>query len=554
MTPLRLLLLAATAAMVPASLPAQQASSVVKTDRGQVRGSVEDGVVSWKGIPFAKPPVGALRWRAPQPADAWSGVRETTAYSHDCMQVPFPSDAAPLGTTPAEDCLYANVWKPANATAKLPIIVWIYGGGFVNGGASPPTYSGANLAKQGVMFISFNYRLGRFGTFALPELTKANADNGMLGNYGVMDQIAALKWVQRNAAAFGGDPSNVTIIGESAGGMSVHMLNTSPLARGLFSKAFVMSGGNGQSDKKTLGDVEKIGSDFARSKNIDPTSPGALAKLRALSAEEVTDGLSMMQMFRPKPGPVTNTGPFVDGKVVVNLGDAYASGNFAKVPMIIGATSADMGGKSGFMIAGARDASAVVADKGVPVWEYRFSYVADSVGQPGAQHATDIPFFFDTTAIKYGDKTTAKDLAVGKTISRYVTNFAKTGNPNGGGLPDWPRYTRSGDMLIDFAADGKTVASRDPWGADIETGKARMAQAVASGRYTSLTTPLGKLLDDPAAKAVLERQIPDVLASPQLGMARGVTLEALQAYLPSLTDSKLRAIDADLAKVPVTNK
>jgi para-nitrobenzyl esterase len=554
MTPLRLLLLAATAAMVPASLPAQQASSVVKTDRGQVRGSVEDGVVSWKGIPFAKPPVGALRWRAPQPADAWSGVRETTAYSHDCMQVPFPSDAAPLGTTPAEDCLYANVWKPANATAKLPIIVWIYGGGFVNGGASPPTYSGANLAKQGVMFISFNYRLGRFGTFALPELTKANADNGMLGNYGVMDQIAALKWVQRNAAAFGGDPSNVTIIGESAGGMSVHMLNTSPLARGLFSKAFVMSGGNGQSDKKTLGDVEKIGSDFARSKNIDPTSPGALAKLRALSAEEVTDGLSMMQMFRPKPGPVTNTGPFVDGKVVVNLGDAYASGNFAKVPMIIGATSADMGGKSGFMIAGARDASAVVADKGVPVWEYRFSYVADSVGQPGAQHATDIPFFFDTTAIKYGDKTTAKDLAVGKTISRYVTNFAKTGNPNGGGLPDWPRYTRSGDMLIDFAADGKTVASRDPWGADIETGKARMAQAVASGRYTSLTTPLGKLLDDPAAKAVLERQIPDVLASPQLGMARGVTLEALQAYLPSLTDSKLRAIDADLAKVPVTSK
>ena len=360
--------------------------------------------------------------------------------------------------------------------------------------------------------------------------------------------------MQRNAAAFGGDPSNVTIIGESAGGMSVHMLNTSPLARGLFSKAFVMSGGNGQSDKKTLSDVEKIGSDFARSKNIDPNSPGALAKLRALSAEDVTDGLSMMQMFRPKPGPVTNTGPFVDGKVVVDLGQAYTSGNFAKVPMIIGATSADMGGKSGFMIAGARDASAAVADKGVPVWEYRFSYVADSVGQPGAQHATDIPFFFDTVAIKYGDKTTAKDIAVGKTISRYVTNFAKASNPNGADLPDWPRYTRANDVLMDFTADGEAVAESDPWGADIETGKTRMAQALASGHYTTLTTPLGKLLDDPAAKAVLERQIPDILASPQLGMARGVTLEALQAYLPSLTDSKLRAIDADLAKVPVTNK
>ncbi|WP_294190209.1 carboxylesterase family protein [uncultured Sphingomonas sp.] len=545
----------ATPVVAPAQTGPQAGAPVVKTDRGQVRGTVEDGVASWKGIPFAAPPVGQLRWRAPQPAAAWTGVRDATAYSHDCMQVPFPSDAAPLGTTPAEDCLYANVWKPASAgaNAKLPIIVWIYGGGFVNGGASPPTYSGANLAKQGVMFVSFNYRVGRFGTFALPQLTKANADKGMLGNYGVMDQIAALKWVQRNAAAFGGDPNNVTIIGESAGGISVHMLNTSPLARGLFNKAFVMSGGNGQSDKKTLADVEQVGAAFARSKNIDPAAPDALAKLRALSADDVTDGLSMMQMFRPKAGPPTNTGPFVDGKVVVNLGDAYSSGNFARVPTIIGATSADMGGKSGFMIAGARDASAAIADKGVPVWEYRFSYVADSVGQPGAQHATDIPFFFDTQAIKYGDKTTPRDNQVGDTISGYVVNFAKTSDPNGGSLPKWPRYTRAGDQIMDFTADGRAVAQRDPWGADIEAGKARLAAATASGRYNTLTTTLGTLLDNPGAKAVLQRQIPDVLASPQIGMARGVTLEALQSYLPALTDQKLRAIDADLAKVPVTD-
>ncbi|WP_380786031.1 carboxylesterase/lipase family protein [Sphingomonas sp. R86521] len=466
---------AAVALAMPLAGTAQTvAGPVIATDRGQVRGTLADGIASWKGIPFAAAPIGALRWRAPQPAPAWQGIRDASAYAHDCMQVPFPSDAAPLGTQPAEDCLYANVWKPAaSKAAKLPVIVWIYGGGFVNGGASPPTYAGAKVARQGVVFVSFNYRVGRFGTFALPALTKQNADGGRLGNYGIMDQIAALEWVKRNIAAFGGDPSNVTIIGESAGGMSVHMLNTSPLARGLFAKAFVMSGGNGQSDKKTLADVEQIGADFARSKNIDPAAPDALAKLRALSADQVTDGLSMMQLFRPKPGPVTNTGPFVDGEVVVNIGDAYAADRFARVPIVIGATDADMGGKTGFMVAGAREASAAIADRGVPVWEYRFSYVADSVGKPGAQHATDIPFFFDTTKIKYGDATTPKDIAVGRTISRYLVNFARTGNPNGAGLPAWPTYARASDQLMEFGADGKAVARKDPWGADIDAAKAR---------------------------------------------------------------------------------
>ncbi len=394
------------------------------------------------------------------------------------MQLPFPSDAAPLGTQPAEDCLYANVWKPAVATAKLPVIVWIYGGGFVNGGASPPTYSGANIARQGVMFVSFNYRVGRFGTFALPQLTKADPDGGRLGNYGIMDQIAALKWVKANIASFGGDPSNVTIIGESAGGMSVHALVTSPLAAGLFHKAFVMSGGNGKSDpSKTLASVEQISKDFAKSQNIDPDAPDALDKLRALSAEQVTDGLSMMQMFRPKPGPLTYSGPVVDGTVIVDSGEAYASGRFARVPIVIGATSADMGGKSGFMIAGAREAAAAIAEKSVPVWEYRFSYVADSVGQPGAQHASDIPFFFDTTAIKYGDKTTPKDVAMGKTISAYIVNFAGTGNPNGAGLPEWPRYTRASDTLMNFGADGRAMPQRDPWGAPVngELGSSQAA-------------------------------------------------------------------------------
>jgi para-nitrobenzyl esterase len=243
----------------------------VSVETGQLQGATADGVASWKGIPFAAPPVGPLRWRAPQPAASWTGVRDATAYGHDCMQTPFPSDAAPLGTPPAEDCLYANVWRPAKVGSKLPVIVWIYGGGFVNGGASPPTYSGANLAREGVVFVSFNYRVGRFGTFAHPALTAAHEDGALLGNYGFMDQVAALKWVKRNVAKFGGDPANVTLIGESAGGMSVNTMLTSPMAKGLFNRAVVMSGGNGQSlVPATLATVEKIGVDFARAKGVSP--------------------------------------------------------------------------------------------------------------------------------------------------------------------------------------------------------------------------------------------------------------------------------------------
>ena len=547
-----LLFAGAALCSAPIAASAQSAAPVVKVATGALSGAVEDGIASWKGVPFAAPPVGPLRWRAPQPAANWKGVRPATQYSSDCMQKPFGGDAAPLGTTPAEDCLYANVWKPAASTAKLPVVVWIYGGGFVNGGASPPTYSGANMAKQGVMFVSFNYRVGRFGTFAFPQLTKQDPDHGLLGNYGFLDQIAALKWVQRNIAAFGGDPSNVTIIGESAGGMSVHTLVTTPLARGLFQKAFVMSGGNAETaGNPTLTDVERIYSDFAKANGISPDDPNALDKLRALSAEQVTDGLSMMQMFQPKPGPKTYSGPFLDGKIVVDQAKAYESGNFAHVPMIIGATSADMGGKSGFMIAGARSASARIAAQGVPVWDYRFSYVADSVGQPGAQHATDIPFFFDNAAIKYGAQTTPKDVAMGKTISAYIVNFAKTGNPNGAGLPAWPKYDPANDSLMDFSAAGKAEPGKDPWGAEIDQGARRLAAAKASGHYNSLITPIGTLLDDPAAKAVLERHIPDVVHSDKINMARGVTLDALKSYMPQmLTDKTLQEIDGELAALP----
>jgi para-nitrobenzyl esterase len=458
-------------AMPAVAAAAADTPVTVAVDAGQLRGSVVDGVASWKGIPFAAPPIGPLRWRAPQPAAPWTGVRDATAYGHDCMQTPFPSDAAPLGTPPAEDCLYANVWRPARVGAKLPVIVWIYGGGFVNGGASPPTYSGANLAREGVVFVSFNYRVGRFGTFAHPALTAAHEDGAMLGNYGFMDQIAALKWVQRNVAKFGGDPANITLMGESAGGMSVNTMLTAPMAKGLFNRAVVMSGGNGQSlAAGNLQSVEKIGADFGQAKGVAADDPQALAKLRALSADQVTDGLNMMKLFTP--GTRDFASPFADGTVAVDAAKAFASGAFAHVPVMIGATSADIGGKTGYMVGGARQIAATLSAQGVPVWEYRFSYVASSIGKPGAGHATDIPFFFNTQAIKYEGATTPRDNAMGQTISSYILNFAKTGTPDGKGLPAWPRYTRASDAIMDFTANGKAEPGKDPWGADLDAAPA----------------------------------------------------------------------------------
>ncbi len=218
-----------------------QGIGVVKVESGLVRGVEEEDVIVFKGIPYAAPPVGMLRWAATQPAVSWNGIREASEFGADCMQEPFPSDAAPLGTEPAEDCLFINIWRSSSeSTALQPVVVWIHGGGFVNGGSSPEVYSGHQYAQDGIVFVSFNYRLGRFGFFAHPALTKAE---GGLGNYGYLDQLAALEWVQRNIQAFGGNPEAVTIMGESAGGGSVINLLTSTDALGSFDRAIIMSGG-----------------------------------------------------------------------------------------------------------------------------------------------------------------------------------------------------------------------------------------------------------------------------------------------------------------------
>lgn len=484
-------------------------AQVVKTDLGKVRGITADGVTSFKGIPFAAPPVGDLRWRPPQPANPWKDVGEATQYGHDCMQKPFPSDAAPLGTTPSEDCLVGNVWTPERHSGKLPILIWIYGGGWVNGGSSPAVYDGSQFARQGLLFYSFNYRVGRFGFFAHPALT-AESKDGMLGNYAFMDQIAAINWIRRNAEAFGGDPDNVTVFGESAGGWSVNMLMTSPLTGGLFQRVMSQSGGgriiigatglhqglNGRAS------AEQIGVAFAETKGIIGQDADALRKLRSLPAEAIVDGLNMSTTMAQN---ATFAGPMIDGKIVTErFDDTYAAGRNHKIPMLAGANSMDIGfafgntadamfkasfgpdadaarkvydpsgpgnvqalrmeiGADSLMLEPARYSLRVLASQGQPVYEYRFGFVAASMRSQwaGAPHATEIPFVFDTVKAKYGPALSDEDAQIAHQANAYWSNFAKTGNPNGPGLPAWPKYEASSDLLMNFTLHG-VKAEPDP--------------------------------------------------------------------------------------------
>jgi para-nitrobenzyl esterase len=506
---------------------AGRAQDEVTIDTGTLKGATDAGVTSFKGVPFAAPPVGELRWRPPQPTAKWSGVRQATEYGHDCMQLPFPSDAAPLGTTPAEDCLVANVWAPEHRTGKLPVMVWIYGGGFVNGGSSPAVYDGSQFARQGIVFVSFNYRLGRFGFFAHPALTKESKD-GLLGNYAYFDQLAALKWVQRNAAAFGGDPDAVTVFGESAGGFSVHMLMTSPLATGLFQRAMVESGGGrlllnstglheGMNGRPS---GEQIGVAFAKSKGIAGEDAAALEKLRALPADAIVDGLNMASM---QAAESTYPSPMIDGKTIVGQTEAlYQEGKYQHVPFVVGANDMDIGfsraatkeelfapfgtsakaaeqaydptgstdirllgmkvAANGFMIEPARFVAQTMSSQGQPVWEYRFAYVATSMRKtwPGAPHATEIPYVFDTVKAKYGADLSADDEKIAQQTNTYWGNFAKTGNPNGSSLPEWPQYHSSSDTLMILSTDGP-VAKEDPWKKRLDLTEQLASQRAKAG-------------------------------------------------------------------------
>ncbi|MBN6732564.1 carboxylesterase family protein [Burkholderia multivorans] len=489
--------------------------TVATVESGSLRGVASDNVLSFKGIPYAAAPVGDLRWRAPRPAASWSGLRDASAYGHDCMQLPFASDAAPIRTAPSEDCLVLNVWRPAeNAGAggarKWPVLVWIHGGGYTNGGSSPAVYDGTQFAKHGLVFVSLNYRLGRFGFFAHPALTSSQS-NEPLGNYGYMDQIAALQWVQRNIAAFGGDPNNVTIFGESAGGESVHSLIRSPLAKGLFSKAIVESGSGrvNQTYGRYLtatgpGNVasgEQLGMAFAQSIGIAGNDVNALTQLRALTADQVVNGLNLGTVS--SANATWSAGPMIDGKLVIDEpGRLYASGRYNAVSLLVGTNDADLAipapaktkddayaifgsqnlaaARSAFDPTGtasvrdvvseiarvelmhepARFVARTVTAHGAASYVYRFSYVAQSLKGKvsGAVHAAEIPYVFDTLTAAYGSQVTDQDERVAQLANAYWADFAKSGNPNASGRPVWQANDASSNAVLEFTSAGTAVA------------------------------------------------------------------------------------------------
>jgi para-nitrobenzyl esterase len=510
---------AGTAGSVQAPAPSQ-APRVVRVESGELQGVVEDGVASFKGIPFAAPPVGDLRWRPPQPAAKWTGVRQAAEFGADCMQGRFgppPPPGAPPPRPSSEECLFLNVWRPESATptAKLPVMVWIHGGGFMGGSGASPFTSGVPFAKQGVLLVSFNYRLGRFGFFAFPALGRERPAETK-GNYAYMDQIAALEWVKRNIAAFGGDPDNVTIFGFSAGGVSVHSLLASPMARGLFHKAIAESGGSRDSvltarpmredgvDPNYPVSAETIGINFARSMGIEGTDEAALARLRALGAEEILRGA-------PPPAganaPTIETTPILDGTLVTETAETvYKARRQARVPLLLGSNSADTAGNRvkattkeqlfarfgpwsaqaqaaydpdgstdlATLVARANDdfgqaeparfAANAFAANGSPVYLYRFSYVQTAMReqlQAGAPHGGEIGYVFGTLTARPGTTLSPEDLAVARLAQSYWVNFARTGDPNGAGLPTWPRHDPAKDLIFDFRPDGTAGAGPD---------------------------------------------------------------------------------------------
>lgn len=481
------------------ALPAHARDALrVKTAQGVVEGKLStDGQVrSFLGIPYAAPPVGPLRWKPPQPAVKWHGVRQATSFGDRCIQSGSFADMRFRDPAQSEDCLTLNIWTPAkDKNAKLPVMVWIYGGGFTAGGTSEPRQDGENLAHKGVLVVSMNYRLGVFGFFSLPELV-AESPQRAAGNYGLMDQTAALRWVQRNIAGFGGDPKSVTIFGESAGSIAVSAQMASPLAQGLFVQAIGESGGafpHNDFSFPPLAQTEKEDAAWAQT----AFGSSSLASLRSVSAEDLVKAA----MTRGRGVP--RFGPNVDGYFLPESVPAtYAAGKQAHVPLLAGwnkdeasdqivnapeqptvesframaeklfGAQADeflkayVAGNNEEAVRAAKDFAgdkfiaqstwawleAQVKTGGAPVYRYYFA-----LGSPGdsyhpaafgAFHSDDIEYVFGNLNSRLGAKWRPEDRKLSQRMQAYWTNFAKTGNPNSPGLPNWPAYDAAGNWQV----------------------------------------------------------------------------------------------------------
>jgi para-nitrobenzyl esterase len=465
---------------------------VVRAPAGAVEGRALGDIEAFVGIPYAKPPVGELRWRPPRPQPHWAGVRRATEFGNDCPQVRIPYDATPSTQPMSEDCLVLNLWRPRGARA-LPVMVWIHGGGFVMGSSASPVLDGGPLAKQGVVVVSFNYRIGRFGFFAHPALTAA-APGQPRSNFGLLDMILALRWVQTNIAAFGGDPRNVTIFGQSAGGGAVDFLMGSPQAAGLFAKAIVQSGATREpyarlsQDRPGRISADHAGIAFAHSVGLeDPTAE----QLRALSSEAVQGKLSLFDLQADR----FIGGPDIDGvSVLADPWESFAAGTIPGIPYLVGTTSAELSQESFAPLAlsvveqqltpeskaglesaygrplpvrliddywfteAAREFARRMSARGAPAFRYRFDYVAESerAHKAGAEHASELKYLFGSLP---GDAS-AGDHAESRLISGYWIQFAKSGDPNAPGLPRWPR-AEPGDPELIFGNQSTTVAN-DP--------------------------------------------------------------------------------------------
>lgn len=512
---------------------AQSTSIDVKVKNGILRGESIDGIAIFKGVPYAAAPVNELRWRAPQPFPNWEGVRPAIKYGSDCAQMGFPRGADSISKSSSEDCLYLNIWTNAlnRKASKLPVMVWIHGGAFVFGSGAQPDFSSEQFAEKDIVFVTFNYRLGRLGFFAFPALSN-EYPNEPKGNYTYMDQIAALKWVRDNISSFGGDPNNVTIFGESAGGVSVQSLITIPSAKGLFHKAIIESGGgrdgvlSGRPIQKDNTDsyypvsAEKIGINFAKRYGIEGTDALALKKLRALTVAQIVDG---GQEFAGQGGPPTYAGPILDGKLVIETAQSvYNAGRQNDIPIIIGSNSAEVpagfvnakDSKDLFSLFGKMSKEAeiiysengqndfgkmlcmvntdkvwaepahftakAVTKNGMNAYVYLFSYVSPTMQQRmryGASHASEIAYVFNNLRSQNGVPVPEKDKEVANLMHHYWVNFVKTANPNDKSLPVWPKFNAQKNELLEFTIQGKAEGKANPKKARIDF----IEKAVTSG-------------------------------------------------------------------------